>query len=1236
YEDGQLQLNQEAWFASNGPSFVGPVKPDLVAPSIFGRSPNPFHNVWLDVGESSRWWSGTSLACPIAAGATALILEAVRDNLGDANWYDPQILKDIVMSTASDIGVDPFIQGHGLVDIEAAVDYILNGGGYSIQSDSFRNYADVMADAWDYWVPEWAPYGVWHPNYGETGDTPVGLESSSMFFGNVYRSGSYDVNITMVDLNDLATTAVSSDFNDFDPWYYSMAEQFSYIVETRAQNDTNIYNVYRGDVVNLATLLSPAELLSFNNAPYVTINAGFDELDTGIGMRVWDYLDRNVDGVTNYWYNSTYPGDYIQWISRDTNNCNNLIARLSQPQGGTVGDLFTYSPVVHLDDPTADESQGSQVILTFTIWNRVADSSISFADDTSVTTATLSVPADSEYGIHQGSIHVTHSSGYTHEIPYSYMVVFEANGADDEVMTLVDGWGAELTPYESGAWSASFDADASTKMDGGGHRTFVIEIPTGLSALAVRAEWNGPGTVVDMYLRESTYHVVTQTDDGYGPPFNPTTTSSMKNMLIWDPGYEINGTYYLEVSVHVIDGFDAYENITISLQTYSSLGDATVDPSWTSNNSPMPTSFTGGDILTGDHVVIQNVWSVTVPTNLPEYAINSSRISFLSGLFYENTGTLIDPQGMDDWPVPLTGDNFLWETVDGINAGDLVNIELQSISDTSFDVYEWIDFNADDTVQIDELFGSAFISVDDGGDGATEYGSFYAYTDMSIAIRVFAWAWAWNPGDTYTLTVDSRVSYDIDSPTATATHDTYQFGINTTMTVQFTAWNDAGIEYNYHLGEVTFNNYFVPDVTVTSPNGGETWTGTNSILWTCTSHNVDFDPEHEVYVSNDNGQTFMLIANGLTTTSLSWNVSSWQIMDSYMVKVQTLDRGMSGMDISDSAFTAGEIAAPLIAPVITGAASINYVVGDTGNEVSWYVFDMNPNIIQIWIESSLYSEPLWDTPGKTVAVGCDGLSDGTYNYTLYAEDDDGLSSSYTTWVYVDGGEPPSIDHPDDYLYLFGSIGHELTWVVSDVDPADYDIERNGSIIETDTWDGLNISISIDSLPVGVHLYVLTVYDTLGLNASDEVIVTVYTDLTPPVLDHPADITYVLGATGNTIIWHPSDDNPASYVVYRDGIVITSGMWNSTSEYISISVDGLSLGEYDYTIIVQDTGFNTAYDLVTVSVVDSTSTTTETTDTGTTIITLPSGDILIIISFIITIGSIGVIVVIVILIAKSRK
>jgi subtilisin family serine protease len=99
YAEGQETTSQQVWFSSNGPSFIGAPKPDVVAPGLFGANPTPFHNVWGNFGDSYTWWSGTSLACPIATGVAALIVEAMLD----AGWsYDPALIKALLLSSATD------------------------------------------------------------------------------------------------------------------------------------------------------------------------------------------------------------------------------------------------------------------------------------------------------------------------------------------------------------------------------------------------------------------------------------------------------------------------------------------------------------------------------------------------------------------------------------------------------------------------------------------------------------------------------------------------------------------------------------------------------------------------------------------------------------------------------------------------------------------------------------------------------------------------------------------------------------------------------------------------------------------------------------------------------------------------------------------------------------------------------------------------------------------------------
>jgi hypothetical protein len=157
-----------------------------------------------------------------------------------------------------------------------------------------------------------------------------------------------------------------------------------------------------------------------------------------------------------------------------------------------------------------------------------------------------------------------------------------------------------------------------------------------------------------------------------------------------------------------------------------------------------------------------------------------------------------------------------------------------------------------------------------------------------------------------------------------------------------------------------------------------------------------------------------------------------------------------------------------------------------------------------------------------------------------------------------------------------------------------------------------------------------VTDTGGLFATDTVFVTVI-EAAAPTVDHPADIEYELGQTGNVIVWHPSDATPAAYFVFRDGNLSTFDIWNTSGEAIAVSVDGLPLGVHNCTLMVIDRGGLFATDSVLVTVVQPQTTTTTTTTNTTT--TTPPG-IPSILYLGIGLGAVAVVIVIVVLLRRK--
>ncbi len=144
---------------------------------------------------------------------------------------------------------------------------------------------------------------------------------------------------------------------------------------------------------------------------------------------------------------------------------------------------------------------------------------------------------------------------------------------------------------------------------------------------------------------------------------------------------------------------------------------------------------------------------------------------------------------------------------------------------------------------------------------------------------------------------------------------------------------------------------------------------------------------------------------------------------------------------------------------------------------------------------------------------------------------------------------------------------------------------------------------------------------------------------PPTITSPGDIQYGVGTTGNTITWVPQDDFPYLYQILRNGTEIESEGWNGSS--ITINIDGLLEGTYNFTITVWDMSGNSISDTVivrvtgesatdTTSIVTSTTTATTTgTNTGNTAPPFLN-DIVIIIAIM------GILVIVVVLVALSKR
>jgi len=153
--------------------------------------------------------------------------------------------------------------------------------------------------------------------------------------------------------------------------------------------------------------------------------------------------------------------------------------------------------------------------------------------------------------------------------------------------------------------------------------------------------------------------------------------------------------------------------------------------------------------------------------------------------------------------------------------------------------------------------------------------------------------------------IPATLAQELDSNTTEI--DTRYLGNNATCIINATSWLANGTVFFKIFENVYIGNFFVPIISVISPNGNEKWTGINNITWTASDNNEADLLRYDVLLSSDNGTIFVTLASSITTTWFEWDCSALDKLDTYLVEVRATDGIYFSSDRSDSPFTAGEI-----------------------------------------------------------------------------------------------------------------------------------------------------------------------------------------------------------------------------------------------------------------------------------------------------------------------------------------
>ena len=132
-------------FSSRGPTYDGRVRPDLLAPGAFGWSLQPRNPNTESTGLPPYLlteFGGTSMAAPIVAGSAALVVNAYMET-HHGQHPSPSYVKQVLTSSADDLGYPAADQASGRVDAQRAVDLVTRTGASVLLSGAIALHGRV-------------------------------------------------------------------------------------------------------------------------------------------------------------------------------------------------------------------------------------------------------------------------------------------------------------------------------------------------------------------------------------------------------------------------------------------------------------------------------------------------------------------------------------------------------------------------------------------------------------------------------------------------------------------------------------------------------------------------------------------------------------------------------------------------------------------------------------------------------------------------------------------------------------------------------------------------------------------------------------------------------------------------------------------------------------------------------------------------------------------------------------
>lgn len=233
----------------------------------------------------------------------------------------------------------------------------------------------------------------------------------------------------------------------------------------------------------------------------------------------------------------------------------------------------------------------------------------------------------------------------------------------------------------------------------------------------------------------------------------------------------------------------------------------------------------------------------------------------------------------------------------------------------------------------------------------------------------------------------------------------------------------------------------------------------------------------------------------------------------------------------------------------------------SGNNYGIYLFDSDDDVMSF----NSISE------GDTGIYLSSSFNDTMNNNTIFQNNDIGIDAHYSSNNTI----------VNNTLYLNLELGIKVVSSSYNVLWGNL-LTENGNNAQDDGsnnyWDN-----SIDTGNAWGDYSGSGVYSIPGTANAVDYYPSIAPDLFPPSINQPEDIEYNEETEGHSIHWTPSTINPSSFEIYRNGTQIDSREWNGYD--VILSIDGLLLGVYNFTLVVYNIAGSSTCDTVIVTVFD---------------------------------------------------